>query len=66
MHTIAEEKIDNALEVKEETMEYKSEDWVYHSQAIAGTMLNRMGEFGMKQRALAEKMNCTNNTSPKY
>ena len=42
MHTMAEDKIDNALEVKEETVECKSEDWVC-----------------MTQRALAEKMNCT-------
>ena len=50
MHTMAEDKIDNALEVKEETVECKSEDWVCHSQAIAASMT---------QRALAEKMNCT-------
>ena len=37
MHTMAEDKIDNALEVKEETVECKSEDWVCHSQAIAAT-----------------------------
>ena len=59
MHTMAEDKIDNALEVKEETVESKSEDWVCHSQAIAATMTNRMEELGMTQRALAEKMNCT-------
>lgn len=59
MHTMAEDKIDNALEVKEETVECKSEDWVCHSQAIAATMSNRMEELGMTQRALAEKMNCT-------
>ena len=55
MHTMAEDKIDNALEVKEETVECKSEDWVCHSQAIAATMSNRMEELGMTQRALAEK-----------
>lgn len=31
MHTMAEDKIDNALEVKEETVECKSEGWVCHS-----------------------------------
>ena len=51
MHTMAEDKIDNALEVKEETVECKSEDWVCHSQAIAATMSNRMEELGMTQRA---------------
>ena len=50
MHTMAEDKIDNALEVKEETVECKSEDWVCHSQAIAATMSNRMEELGMTQR----------------
>ena len=59
MLTMAEDKIDNALEVKEETVECKSEDWVCHSQAIATIMSNRMGELDMTQRALAEKMNCT-------
>lgn len=56
---MAEEKIDNALVVKEEAVECKSEDWVCHSQAIAVIMSNRMGELGMTQRVLAEKMNCT-------
>ena len=37
MHTMAEDKIDNAL----------------------GEGKNRMEELGMTQRALAEKMNCT-------
>ena len=59
MHTMAEDKIDNALEVKEETVENKGEKGMYHSQAIAATMSNRMEELGMTQRALAEKMNCT-------
>ena len=55
MHIMAEEKIGNALEVKEETVECKSKDWVCHSQAIAATMSNRMEELGMTQRVLAEK-----------
>ena len=59
MHTMAEDKIDNALEVKEETVECKSEDWVCHSQAIAATMSNRMELLGMTQKALAMKMNCS-------
>ena len=33
--------------------------WMYYSQAIAATMSNRMEELGMTQRALAEKMSCT-------
>ena len=59
MHTMAEDKIDNALEEGKNIMENKSEDWVCHSQAIAATMSNRMEELGMTQRALAEKLNCT-------
>ena len=59
MHTMAEDKIDNALGERKNIMENKREDWVCHSQAIAATMSNRMEELGMTQRALAEKMNCT-------
>lgn len=59
MHTMAENKIDNALGEGKNIMENKREDWVCHSQAIAATMSNRMEELGMTQRALAEKMNCT-------
>ena len=59
MHTMAEDKIDNALGEEMNIMENKSEDWICHSQAIAAIMSNRMEELGMTQRALAEKMNCT-------
>ena len=59
MHTMAEDKIDNALGEGMNIMENKSEDWICHSQAIAAIMSNRMGELSMTQRALAEKMNCT-------
>ncbi len=59
IHTMAEEKIDNALGEVKNIMENKREDWVCHSQAIAATMSNRMEVLGMTQRALAEKMNCT-------
>lgn len=59
MHTMAEEKIDNALGEVKNIMENKREDWVCHSQAIAATMSDRMEELGMTQRVLAEKMNCT-------
>ena len=59
IHTMAEEKIDNALGEVKNIMENKREDWVCHSQAIAATMSARMEELGMTQRVLAEKMNCT-------
>ena len=59
MHTMAEDKIGNALGEGMNIMENKSEDWICHSQAIAAIMSNRMEELGMTQRALAEKMNCT-------
>ena len=58
MHTMAEDKIDNALGEGMNIMENKSEDWICHSQAIAAIMSNQMEELGMTQRALAEKMNC--------
>ena len=47
------------LGLVEGTEENKDEKWMCHSQAIAATMSNRMEELGMTQRALAEKMNCT-------
>ena len=53
MHTMAEDKIDNALGEGMNIMENKSEDWICHSQAIAAIMSNRMEELGMTQRALA-------------
>ena len=59
IHTMAEEKIDNALGEVKNIMENKREDWVCHSQAIAATMSDRMEELGMTQRVVAEKMNCT-------
>ncbi len=59
IHTMADEKIDNALGEVKNIMENKREDWVCHSQAIAATMSDRMEELGMTQRVLAEKMNCT-------
>ena len=59
IHTMAEEKIDNALGEVKNIMENKREDWVCHSQDIAATMSDRMEELGMTQRVLAEKMNCT-------
>lgn len=59
MHTMAEDKIDNALEEGKNIMENKSEDWVCHSQTIATIMSNRMEQLGMTQKALAMKMNCS-------
>lgn len=59
MHTMAEEQIDMVLTPDLEITENNSEKWMYQSQAIAATMSNRMEKLGMTQRALAEKMNCT-------
>lgn len=56
---MAEEKIDNALGEVKNIMENKREDWVCHSQAIAAAMSNRMELLGMTQKALAMKMNCS-------
>lgn len=33
--------------------------WINHSQMIANIMSARMKELGMTQKALAQKMNCT-------
>ena len=57
MHTMAEKQIDMVLIPDLEITENNSEKWMYHSQAIAVNMSNRMEELGMTQRALAEKMN---------
>ncbi|MEY8708335.1 helix-turn-helix transcriptional regulator [Bacteroides faecichinchillae] len=56
---MAEEQIDMVLTPDLEITENNSEKWMYQSQAIAATMSNRMEKLGMTQRALAEKMNCT-------
>ena len=56
---MVEEQANTVLGLDAEVMESNGEKWMYHSQTIAATMSNRMGELGMTQRALAEKMNCT-------
>lgn len=35
------------------------DEWMLHSQTIAIIMLNRMDQFCMTQKALAMKMNCS-------
>lgn len=58
-HTMTKKQIDIILIPDLEITENNSEKWRFHSQAIAVNMSNRMEELGMTQRALAEKMNCT-------
>ena len=58
-HTMTKKQIDIILIPDLEITENNSEKWRLHSQAIAVNMSNRMEELGMTQRALAEKMNCT-------
>ena len=50
---------DTTLDQDKEVIADDMNAWMYYSQAIAATMSNRMEELGMTQRALAEKMNCT-------
>ena len=59
MYTMAEEQIDTVLGLGGETVENKGDKWMCHSQAIAATMSNRMEQLGMTQKALAMKMNCS-------
>ncbi len=59
MCIMVEEQANTVLGLDAEVMESNDEKWMYHSQAIAAIMSNRMEELGMTQRALAEKMNCT-------
>lgn len=40
-------------------MSQEEKPWFNHSQMIANIMSARMKEFGMTQKMLAEKMNCT-------
>lgn len=56
---MTEKQIDTVLGLDVEAAENRGDKWMCHSQAIAATMSNRMEELGMTQRALAEKMNCT-------
>ena len=50
MHTMAEKQIDMVLIPDLEITENNSEKWMYHSQAIAVNMSNRMEELGMFPR----------------
>ena len=50
---------DTTLDQVKDVIADDMNEWMYYSQAIAATMSNRMEELGMTQRALAEKMNCT-------
>lgn len=59
MYTMTEKQIDTVLGLDVEAVENRGDKWMCHSQVIAATMSNRMEELGMTQRALAEKMNCT-------
>ena len=59
MYTMTEELIGTALRLDIEVLKNNSGKWMLYSQAIAAIMSNRMEEFSMTQRALAEKMNCS-------
>lgn len=59
MYTMTEEQIDTVLGLDIDVAESEGEKWMYHSQAIAAIMSDRMEKLGMTQRALAKKMNCT-------
>lgn len=54
-----EVQVDTSLEQVENIIADDIDAWMLHSQTIATIMSNRMEELGMTQRALAEKMNCT-------
>jgi AraC-like DNA-binding protein len=59
MYTMTEELTDTALRLGIEVVKNNSGKWMLYSQAIAAIMSNRMEEFSMTRRALAEKMNCS-------
>ena len=54
-----EVQIDTSLEQIKNIIADDVDVWMLHSQTIATIMSNRMEQLGMTQRALAEKMNCT-------
>ena len=54
-----EVQIDTSLEQSENIIAYDVDAWMLHSQTIATIMSNRMEQLGMTQKALAMKMNCS-------
>lgn len=52
-------QIDTSLEQSENIVSDDVDAWILHSQTIATIMSNRMELLGMTQKALALKMNCT-------
>lgn len=54
-----EVQVDTSLEQVENVIADDINAWMLHSQTIATIMSNRMGQLGMTQKALAMKMNCS-------
>lgn len=54
-----EVQIDTSLEQSENIIADDVDAWMLHSQTIAAIMSNRMEQLGMTQKALAMKMNCS-------
>ncbi|MCM0727351.1 helix-turn-helix transcriptional regulator [Parabacteroides sp. Y3-G-102] len=54
-----EVQIDASLEQSENIIADDVDAWMLHSQTIATIMSNRMEQLGMTQKALAMKMNCS-------
>ncbi len=54
-----EVQIDTSLEQIKNIIADDVDVWMLHSQTIATIMSNRMEQLGMTQKALAMKMNCS-------
>lgn len=52
-------QFDTSLEQTKNVIADDIDAWMLHSQTIATIMLNRMEQLGMTQKALAVKMNCS-------
>lgn len=54
-----EVQIDTSLEQTKNIIADDVDAWMLHSQTIVTIMSNRMEQLGMTQKALAMKMNCS-------
>jgi ribosome-binding protein aMBF1 (putative translation factor) len=52
-------QFDTSLEQTKNVIADDIDAWMLHSQTIATIMSNRMEQLGMTQKALAVKMNCS-------
>lgn len=59
IYTMMAMQFDTSLEQTKNVIADDIDAWMLHSQTIATIMSNRMEQLGMTQKALAVKMNCS-------